>query len=112
MRIATVRFTTAVLSVALALPFALTACSSDDADAEPFDTLAACFDEHHNEEKLETAKAIVVCCLDHPIGASAEHPSCKATQADCVSHVTTELSGQSVMASEVQAACTDYISQK
>lgn len=93
------------------LPLILAACSdSQDADAEPFDTLQACFDDHHSgAESLPVAHAITVCCLDHPI--SGVHPSCKDTAADCVAHVTAELDS-SVTASDIQAACTDYINQQ
>ena len=94
----------------LAFTLAVTACSDDkkNADAEPFATLQACYDEHHGEESLPVQKAIVVCCLDHPI--ADVHPSCKATQADCVAHVTAQL--PAVTASDIEAACATYINEK
>ncbi|HEU4731609.1 MAG TPA: hypothetical protein VFT22_27125 [Kofleriaceae bacterium] len=92
------------------LPLVAAACGgSDNQDAEPFDTLFACYDEHHNTESLPIQQAIVVCCLDHPI--AGVHPSCADTQADCVSHVTAEL-GTSVTASDIEGACAIYIDQK
>ncbi|TMQ09100.1 MAG: hypothetical protein E6J90_38720 [Deltaproteobacteria bacterium] len=94
----------------LAVGLALAACGGDKKDADPFDTLQACYDEHHTTESLSVHDAIVVCCLDHPIGPSGEHPSCKNTQADCVAHVHTEL--PSVSDTDVQAACTTYITMK
>ena len=88
----------------------LAACGSEAApEAEPFDTLAACYDEHHNVEALTAQQAIVVCCLDHPI--AGVHPSCGDTQAACATHVTTEL-GAAITDPDVQAACTTYIDQK
>jgi hypothetical protein len=103
------RIATTLVASLFAFSLVLTACSDKKEDADPFDTLADCFDDHHNVEALSIHDAIVVCCIDHPI--AGVHPSCKDTQADCVAHVTTEL-GSLVMASDVQAACTDYISQK
>jgi hypothetical protein len=104
------RFVAAFVASLLALPLVLTACSSDSPpDADPFDTLADCYDEHHNVESLTVQQAIVVCCLDHPI--AGVHPSCLDTQAACATHVTTEL-GTAVTDADVQAACTTYIDQK
>jgi hypothetical protein len=96
----------------VALPLTLSAvpaCGDKTMEADPFDTLQACFDEHHNMESLSVHDAIVVCCLDHPI--AGVHPSCKDTQADCVAHVDAELDN-SVTTSDIQTACTDYIAQK
>ncbi|MEO7731287.1 MAG: hypothetical protein ABIY55_09965 [Kofleriaceae bacterium] len=104
------RIVSALLSSLLALPLVLVACGGNDTpDAEPFDTLADCYDEHHNEESLTVQEAIVVCCVDHPI--AGVHPSCGATQAACATHVTAEL-GAEVTDPDVQAACTTYIVDK
>lgn len=103
------RIATAFVSTVFLLPLVLTACGDKKPEAEPFDTLKSCFDEHHNVESLSVHDSIVVCCIEHPI--AGVHPSCKGTQADCIAHVTAEL-GSSATASDVQAACTDYISQK
>jgi hypothetical protein len=102
------RITRVLASISLIVPLILAACGGGD-DAEPFDTLQACYDEHHNEESLPVQDAIVVCCLDHPI--AGVHPSCKDTQADCVAHVDTELD-PSVGSADIQAACTEYITEK
>lgn len=106
----TVRLASLFLTSLFALPLALAACGGDDQeDAEPFDTLQDCFDEHHGEESLPTAQAIVVCCLDHPI--AGVHPSCGNSAAECTAHVDMELDS-SVSASDISAACADYIDQK
>lgn len=107
MRIAT-RIAALSVSVLLALPLAVAGCGHPDEEAEPFDTLQACYDEHHNVESLTVLQAIVVCCLDHPI--AGVHPSCKDTQADCVTHVDAQLDA-SVVLTDIQAACTEYINQ-
>jgi hypothetical protein len=78
-------------------------------DADPFDSLQECFDEHATMESLPVGEAIVVCCTDHPI--AGVHPSCKDTKADCVAHVRAELSS-SVTDTQIDAACADYISKK
>jgi hypothetical protein len=102
------RIARALASISLTFPLVV-ACSSKSNDADPFDTLQACYDEHHNVESLSVHDSIVVCCLDHPIAGI--HPSCKDTQADCVTHVDAELDA-SVVLSDIQTACTDYIAQK
>ena len=102
------RIARTLVSISLAFLFVLAACGSKAEDADPFDTLQACYDEHHNMESLPVQDAIVVCCLDHPI--AGVHPSCKDTQADCVTHVDAELDA-TVSLSDIQAACTDYLSQ-
>jgi hypothetical protein len=101
------RIVTALLSVSLAFPLVLAACGGDG-DADPFDTLQDCYDDHHNVESLSVHDSIVVCCLDHPI--AGVHPSCMNTQAACVSHVDAELDA-SVSLGDIQAACTDYIDE-
>lgn len=94
-----------------ALPLALTACGDDTNanDAEPFDTLQDCYDDHHVEENLPVAQAIVVCCVDHPI--AGVHPSCGDTEDACIAHVDAELDS-SVTSDEIAAACADYIDKK
>ena len=104
----------AVLALAslFALPLVVAACSDDagPGDAEPFDTLADCFDDHHNEESLPTADAISVCCLDHPIAGKKE--SCGTNSAECQTHVKAELTGvDGVTDADIKAACDDYESQ-
>jgi len=104
------RFATTLVAALFVGSLGLPACSDNKTqDADPFDTLQACFDEHHVTESLSVNDAIVVCCTDHPI--AGVHPSCKDTQADCVTHVRAELAS-TVTAAEIDAACTDYISKK
>ena len=104
------RIATALVAAWLAAPLAFAACGdSNKMDADPFDTLQACYDEHHKMESLTVQQAIVVCCLDHPIAGM--HPSCANTQADCMAHVRANLD-PSVVDADIAAACTTYISQK
>lgn len=89
-------------SISLIVPLVVAACGSDD--AEPVDTLQACYDEHHHgEESLPVQDAIAMRRLDHPI--AGVHPSCADTQADCVAHVAAELD-PSVVLADIGAACT------
>ena len=101
------RIVTALISMSLAFPLVLAACGGGG-DADPFDTLQDCYDDHHNVESLSVHDSIVVCCLDHPI--AGVHPSCLTTQADCVTHVDAELDA-TVSLSDIQAACTDYVKE-
>ena len=100
------RIAIALLAMTLTLPLTLAACGGDE--EEGFDTLQACYDDHHNEESLSIHDSIVVCCLDHPI--AGVHPSCLDTQAECVTHVDAALD-PSVSLSEIQTACTDYVDE-
>lgn len=103
------RIATALLACSLAASLLAACGDSDKMDADPFDTLQACYDEHHGVESLPIQQAIVVCCVDHPI--AGVHPSCQDTQAGCVSHVRANLDA-SVVDADIAAACTTYISQK
>ncbi len=96
----------------LVIAGAVAGCSNNNsaADDDAFDTLQACYDEHHGSENLTVQQAIVTCCLDHPIGGQAA-PTCLNTQADCVTHVR-PLLDTSVLDADISAACTTYISQK
>ena|SRR5581483_11898546 len=102
-----------VLLALFALPLAITACSgSNKPDEGYFPTLQKCYDEHTGSEGFDTQMAIVTCCIDHPIGdtkTDAVHPSCGMSKADCVAHVTDNLSA--VSAPEIDAACQTYIDQ-
>jgi hypothetical protein len=110
------RISTALLAsfvaLSLALPLALASCSKDEpTDNEPFDSLQACYDEHHGgDEHLPIQEAIVTCCLDHPI-AGMQAPTCFDTQTDCVTHVRPALD-PSILDADVSAACMTYITKK
>lgn len=95
-----------------ALPLVLVACSDNKSGEEAFNTLQDCYDDHHDgAEGLPIQEAIVVCCIEHPIGTAGEHPSCGATQAECITHVRAELD-PAVINSDIDAACTDYVTKK
>jgi hypothetical protein len=101
-----------ILCALVASSLAATACSSDsNDDAQTFPTLQACYDEHTQNEGFDTQKAIVTCCIDHPIGDTDHevHPSCGMSKADCVEHVAANLT--EVAASDVDTACQTYIEQ-
>jgi hypothetical protein len=110
MRISIISFTS-LLALTLGLTF--TACSNDDkpVDADPFDTLQDCYDEHHGgDEHLPIQQAIVTCCLDHPI-AGMKAPTCLETKPDCVTHVRAELDA-SILDADIDAACMTYVTEK
>jgi len=110
-------FIRTALIASIVTAFAMSACGGDDdkEDNDPFATYQACFDEHHNEESLPVNKAIVVCCIDHPI--AGVHPSCGSNDAECVAKLTGSdsvhnLMGSDVGSADIQAACMDYQTQK
>lgn len=108
MRISSTLFVT----LSVALPLALTACSNkEEADNEPFDTFQDCYDDHQPPTASFTVQeAIVICCLDHPIGGTPA-PTCPKIQVDCVTHVRAALD-PSILDADITAACMTYISQK
>lgn len=115
MRISTALFASlfAPLFASFLASLALTACSDDKtgADADPFDTLQACYDEHHGgDEHLPIQEAIVTCCLDHPIAGMAA-PTCLDNKEACVTHVRAGLDA-SILSTDIDAACTTYIAEK
>lgn len=100
--------------VAALLAFSSCGGGNDDADIEQFKTLQLCFDEHANEEHLTVQQAIVVCCIDHPIGDPEKgepviHPSCGMSKDDCTAHVKATLVGPSE--ADEDAACQTYVEQ-
>jgi hypothetical protein len=99
---------------ALAAPVSISACSSSNnpVDADAFDTLQACFTEHHDVEAFTIDKAITICCLDHPIGPNPAGVVCGATQASCESYVGASLRGSDASGSEIATSCADYIAQR
>ena len=103
------RFAIAAMVLSSMAMFA--ACGGDDGeDAEAFPTFQECFDDHHNVESLSVNNAIVVCCIDHPI--NGQTLVCGADAAACKTYLGTNLSTTSATADEVDAACTDYATQK
>jgi len=95
-----------------ALPVFVACGDGGGVDADPFDTLEACFTEHHVTEAFTTQKAITICCLDHPIGTNAAGVVCGATAQTCETYVTENLMGSDASGDDINAACTDYVTQK
>jgi hypothetical protein len=107
-------FIRTVLLASLFAGFALTACGGDDegADNDPFDTFSDCFTDHHVEEGFDVQKAIVICCIDHPIGGQDMNVVCGDTAASCETYVTGQQLGSDVGSADITAACTDYVNQR
>ena len=80
-----------------------------DHDHNSYATFQACFDQHTMEEALPFQEAVVVCCLDHPIGGVSE--VCGASAATCVTYLTANLTSTAT-SDEVMTACTEYETQK
>jgi hypothetical protein len=99
---------------AIACAFVLLACGSNSQkpDNDPYNTYQACWDDHHTTEGFDVQKSIVICCIDHPIGTMPMNVVCGNTAASCVTYVTQNLTSTEVMASDIQTACNDYITQR
>ena len=103
-----------LLVAAIAIHASISACGGDDkvVDADPFDTLQACFDDHHGVEGFTVDHAITICCLDHPIGTAAPGVVCGTTQASCETYVGSKLAGSDASGSDITTSCADYITQR
>lgn len=98
-------------SFALAsLPFvyAFVGACGGGGESQAYATFQACFDDHTMKESLSTSEAIVVCCIDHPIGGKKD-TVCGTTSADCVTYLTANLTGPT--SAELMSACDDYVTQ-
>jgi len=79
-------------------------------DAEPFDTLQACYDEHtEGAESFGPVDAIKICCIDHPIGTAAANVVCGESSAACQTFVDANLDDASATAADITTACDGYI---
>jgi hypothetical protein len=90
----------------------LSACNnSKPADADPFPTFQACYDEHHTTEGFSTQRAIEICCIDHPIGGAKANTVCGATADACTTYVTANLmdSTDTMLPADISTACMDYV---
>ncbi|MGE0545753.1 MAG: hypothetical protein AB7O24_26840 [Kofleriaceae bacterium] len=83
-------------------------CNGDEG-AEAFPTYQECFDDHTEEENLPVKEAIIVCCLEHPIGGTTM--VCGGAKADCVNYLTNNLKQTSASVTDVMDACDEYVNQ-
>ena len=92
---------------------ALTAagCGGDGVvkDDARFDTFQLCYDDHFAEGG-DSATAIAICCLDHPIGTAAANVVCGATEAECATYVTANLASPAT--DDVTTACSKYVTER
>jgi hypothetical protein len=108
-------FIRTALIASIVTAFAMSACGGDDdkEDNDPFATYQACFDEHHNTEGFDVQKAIVICCISHPIGSAEMNVVCGNDAASCESYVGSNLTGSDAVGSaDLTAACNDYVTQR
>jgi hypothetical protein len=94
------------LAVLFSMPFAC----KDTSGAKPYDTYQNCFDDQTFVVKLMVEDAVVVCCLDHPIGGVK--PVCKDTAPDCINFLTANLLQTSASTTQVMEACAMYIDMR
>ena len=77
---------------------------------ESFPTYQACFDARTMEAAQLVPDAIVMCCLDHPIGGVTS--ACGLTTPDCINYLTVELSQTSASTVEKMDSCAAYIRKR
>lgn len=93
--------------------FALTlvlAASCGEDPPESFPTYQACFDSRTMEAAQLVPDAIVMCCLDHPIGGVTS--ACGLTTPDCINYLTNELNQTSASTVEKMDSCAAYIRKR
>jgi hypothetical protein len=88
------------------------ACGSNNGgDTDSFDTFQACYTEHHTTESFDSACAIEICCIDHPIGGATMNTVCGASATTCDTYVTANLAdpNDANLGSDISSACTFYV---
>ncbi|HEY4241951.1 MAG TPA: hypothetical protein VGM88_19160 [Kofleriaceae bacterium] len=101
-----------IVTASFVLPMVLgAACGGGDdgEDADPFDNLMDCYNEHHVTEGLTSPHAITTCCLDHPI--AGVKPACGDSEAACETFVGDNLD-DTVPDADIMSACMDYATQR
>ena len=85
--------------------------SSGGGDNDSFATYQDCYNEHHETEGFDTPCAIEICCIDHPIGASAMNWVCGSDADTCETYVTANLTDGSdaSLGSDITMACGNYV---
>ena len=82
-------------------------CTS--ADSQQFATYQACFDEQTMTKMFTPARAIEICCIDHPIGSAGCNMVCGDTTQTCETYVDANLSATSATAPDITEGCTNYV---
>lgn len=77
---------------------------------ESFATYQECFDSRTMEAAQLVPDAIVMCCLDHPIGGMTS--ACGLTTPDCINYLTSNLNQTSASTVEVMDSCAAYIQKR
>ena len=77
---------------------------------ESFPTYQECFDSRTMEAAQLVPDAIVMCCLDHPIGGMTS--ACGLTTPDCINYLTAQLSQTSASTVEKMDSCAAYIRKR
>lgn len=77
---------------------------------ESFPTYQECFDNRTMEAAQLVPDAIVMCCLDHPIGGMTS--ACGPTTPDCINYLTANLSQTSASTTEKMDSCAAYIRKR
>jgi len=88
------------------------ACGNNNGgDNDSFNTFMDCYTEHHTMENFDSACAIEICCIDHPIGGAMMNTVCGADATSCDSYVTSNLMDPSdtMLGSDISSACTFYV---
>jgi len=82
------------------------------ADPESYATFQECWTDHSVNESLTPAQSIAVCCLEHPIGGTAENVVCGNDQTACETYVTANLMPADATTAQITAGCADYLTQR
>ena len=103
------RFVLLLSIVSTALLFA--ACGHDD-DHDAYATFQECYSDHTMVESLPPEQAIVICCIEHPIGSAAKNTVCGNDAAACSTYITANVTTGAPTSTQLTAGCNDYITQR
>ncbi len=106
------RFFNAV--IAASFVFATASCGGGEEGEEAYATFADCYVDHAVAEALPPDEAIVICCLEHPIGDDGANVVCGESAQECVDFVDIEVSetdDPELTIEEIEAGCDGYLAE-
>jgi hypothetical protein len=99
-----------VLFAFVSTAFLFVACG--DHDHNSYASFKDCFNEHTMAEALPVDQAIVICCIDHPLGSSAANTACGADSPACVTFVTANVDAGTATSAQIMMGCDEYVTQR
>jgi hypothetical protein len=99
-----------VLFAFVSTAFLFAACHDHEHDA--YDNFQKCFEDHTMVEALPVDQAIVICCIEHPLGSAPQNTACGADAQACVTFVTANVAAGTATAAQITMGCDEYVTQR